>query len=271
MRLGVRRWALFAPALALAFASSSAAEEQESVVRRNVVKACVRDHDGDARIVSPSEECRRNEKAVSWNIEGPIGPQGGPGPKGDPGATGLQGRDGLNGINGLDGKDGRDGRDGQDCSGGGGGNAPSVIGTINVDGVHKPDEASEILAFSGGLSNSGTLGGSTGGGAGKANFQDISVSKYVDSSSPKLYMLGAEGTHIKTVTIVVFRKGTKDPELTYTLEESLVSSISQGAGGASEPMANVTFNFGRIKIKFTPESGTETDFCFDVQQNRSCS
>lgn len=270
MLLGLRRSALFALALALALATSAAAEERESAVRRNVVKACVKERAGDARIVPPSEACRKSEKAVFWNIEGPIGPPGGPGPKGDPGGPGSPGTPGLPGRDGLNGLDGKDGRDGQDCaSGGGGGTAPSAIGTINVDGVHKPDEASDILALSGGLSNSSTGGG--GGGGGKVTFQDVHVSQYLDSFSPKLYMLGAQGTFSKAVTIVVFRRGTTDPELTYILEESFVTSISQGASGAAQPEENVSFAFGRIRIKFTPQSGPETDFCFDVRQNKSCS
>jgi len=260
----------------LAVASSAAADEKESAVRRNVIKACVKENDGDARIVAPAETCRKNEKAVFWNIEGPVGPPGGPGPKGDPGpggAPGLPGRDGLNGLNGLDGKDGRDGRDGQDCSGGGTGGTTTSgpIGTINVDGIQKPDETSDLLALSGGLSNSGSVNTGGGGGAGKVNFQDINISKNVDTASPKLYMLGALGTHIKTVTLVVFRKGTKDPELTYVLTDALVSSIAQGAGGGAVPQENVSFNFSKIQIKFTPETGSEVDFCFDVKANVSCS
>jgi len=274
MRLDARRRLPIALAAALALASPVRAEEHPAAARRNVVKACVAERSGDARIVRPSEECRRNEKAVFWNVEGPIGPPGFPGPQGEPGkpgAPGLPGRDGMNGLNGLD---GRDGRDGQDCSAGNGSGVvvtPSAIGTINVDGVHKPDETSDILAVSGGLSNGGTVSGGGGGGAGKTIFQDVAVSQRVDSFSPKLYTLGALGTHSKAVTIVVFRSGTTDPEITYTLEDALVSSISQGAGGTSLPQQNVTFAFGRIRIKFTPATGTETDFCYDVARSVSCS
>jgi len=253
----------------------AAAAESESAAHPKVIKACVNEHDGDARIVPPSQSCRKNETAVFWNIQGPIGPPGAPGSKGDPGpmgAPGLPGRDGLNGLNGLDGKDGRDGRDGQDCSGGGGTTPPAgPIGTINIDGIHKPDETSDILSLAGGLSVSGTTGGGGGGGAGKVSFQDIHITKNVDAASPKEFMLGATGHHIKVVTIVVFRKGTKDPELTYILNEVLISSIAQGGGGSDLPTESVSFNFGKITIKFSPEGGgPDVDFCFDVNMNVSC-
>ena len=41
----------------------------------------------------------------------------------------------------------------------------------------------DILSWSWGMSQSGTTHTGRGGGAGKANFQDISITKYVDSAS----------------------------------------------------------------------------------------
>ena len=48
------------------------------------------------------------------------------------------------------------------------------------DKVYAPKKGIDVLAWSWGMSNSGTFHGSGGGGAGKANFQDISFTKYVE-------------------------------------------------------------------------------------------
>ena len=64
----------------------------------------------------------------------------------------------------------------------------------SVDKAHKGKI--DILAWQWGLSNTGTFHHGSGGGAGKANFQDISVSKYVDKSSADLLYSVASGKHI---------------------------------------------------------------------------
>jgi hypothetical protein len=59
------------------------------------ITACKNSANGQIRIVDEASQCREQEKAVTWNTEGPPGPQGpagaqGPaGPPGPPGAGGL--------------------------------------------------------------------------------------------------------------------------------------------------------------------------------------
>jgi len=50
-----------------------------------------------------------------------------------------------------------------------------------VDAAFK--DTIQVLAWSWGVSNSGTFHMGKGGGAGKANFQDISFTKYIDTAS----------------------------------------------------------------------------------------
>ncbi len=44
----------------------------------------------------------------------------------------------------------------------------------------------DVLSWSWGMSNSGSAHVGGGAGSGKVNVQDVSVTKYIDSSSPKL-------------------------------------------------------------------------------------
>jgi hypothetical protein len=71
----------------------------------NVFYACIDlDRDQDearlVRLVAASEHCRRDEKRVSWNAEGPEGPQGPAGAQGLPGVPGVPGAQGVEGPQG---------------------------------------------------------------------------------------------------------------------------------------------------------------------------
>ncbi|HEY6553934.1 MAG TPA: type VI secretion system tube protein Hcp, partial [Vicinamibacteria bacterium] len=248
--------ALAVVALGWVLAPGAVAEGQQSHHRDpNVIKACVEKRGGETRLVAPGIPCRSNEMAVFWNVEGPAGAPGAPGPRGASGAPGL---------------DGQDGRDGRDCKGGGPTSPVDPIGALNVDEIHLPSESSPILSVTGGLSVSGDPSGGGGGGAGKVNFQDLHVLKFLDQFSPKTYMFGATGRHLTFVDIDVFRQGTQDVELNYRLEDAFITSLQQSGGGASALVEAVSFSFGRIRMTYTPPSGPALTFCYDVKQNKSC-
>jgi len=61
----------------------------------------------------------------------------------------------------------------------------------SADSKHKGEI--DVLAWSWGLSNTGTFHHGAGGGAGKANFQDISITKYIDKGSTDLIYSCASG------------------------------------------------------------------------------
>ena len=87
----------------------------------------------------------------------------------------------------------------------------------------------DVLAWSWGMANSGTaqLGGDAG--AGKASFQNLSLTKYVDKASPKLMLNCAKGTHLPKATLFVRKPGTPPTECaTIELTEVLVSSVAAG-------------------------------------------
>jgi len=116
----------------------------------------------------------------------------------------------------------------------------------SVDATHK-DEIS-ILAWSWGMSQSGTFHDGAGGGAGKANFQDISLTKYVDVSSPNLMLYCANGDHFDEATLVV-RKAGKTPleYMKITMKKVLVTSVSTGGSGGEDRLTeNISLNFADI-------------------------
>src|ERR671930_2695895 len=99
------------------------------------------------------------------------------------------------------------------------------------DKTHK-DEI-DVLAWSWGISNSGSAQVGGGAGAGKANVQDVSITKYIDKSSPDLMLACCNGKHYDTATLVVRKAGTTPLEyLTLTLSEVLITAVSTcGSGG----------------------------------------
>jgi type VI secretion system secreted protein Hcp len=93
---------------------------------------------------------------------------------------------------------------------------------------------------------------SSGSGAGKVTVHDLSITKYVDKSSPVLMKACATGTHFNSAIIVVRKAGgTQQDYLTYTLEDVLVSSYSVSDSG--QPTEHMSLSFGKISVEYKPQ------------------
>lgn len=151
---------------------------------------------------------------------------------------------------------------------------------IKIEGVEgeSKDEAHrgeiDVLAWSWGVSNigSGTVGG--GGGAGKADFQDLSLTKYLDKSSPKLMEACASGQPLPEAILVLRSTGEQPLEyLVIRMENVLVTSVSTGGSGGEDRLTeNVTLNYAKIEVKYTESTpdgtaGAEVNFGWDVELN----
>jgi type VI secretion system secreted protein Hcp len=110
----------------------------------------------------------------------------------------------------------------------------------------------DILAWSWGASNSGSFHAGGGGGAGKANFQDISFTKYLDKSSPAILIALAKGSHIPTAKLLVRKAGEGQQKyLEITMTKVLVTSVSTGGSGGEDRLTeNVTLNFAEVKFEY---------------------
>ena len=107
-----------------------------------------------------------------------------------------------------------------------------------------------MLAWSWGLSNSGSAHAGGGSGAGKVNVQDISFTKYIDKTSPDLMLAASNGKHFDNATLIVRKAGEKPVEyLTIKLEQVLVTSLSTGGSGGEDRLTeNVSLNFAKVKL-----------------------
>ena len=141
------------------------------------------------------------------------------------------------------------------------------------DASHK--DSIDVLAWSWGLSQSGTTHMGSGGGAGKVNVQDLSFTKYVDASSTALVVSACKGTHIKEAKLTVRKAGDSPLEyIKITMEDCLVSSISTGGSGGEDRLTeNVTLNFARFKVEYTSQAktggkGTTSTAAWDIAANK---
>src|SRR5688572_29662933 len=73
------------------------------------------------------------------------------------------------------------------------------------DKTHK--DAIDVLAWSWGMSQSGSMHSGGGGGSGKVAVHDISITKYIDRSSPDLLKACCDGSHYKNAKLIIRKSG----------------------------------------------------------------
>lgn len=122
----------------------------------------------------------------------------------------------------------------------------------SLDSKHK-DEV-EVLSFSWGVSNAGSMGTGSGGGEGKANFHDLSFVHSIDKSSPVLMQACATGTHFKEATIV-HRKAGKDQHeyLIVKMNDVIITSVTHGGTGEGGSTENVSMAFSKVAMEYKPQ------------------
>jgi type VI secretion system secreted protein Hcp len=142
------------------------------------------------------------------------------------------------------------------------------------DKKFKADDALDVLAWSWGMSQSGTTHMGSGGGAGKANFQDLSFTHYLDRASCDLLYASSTGKHIDKATLTVRKAGDKPLEyIIITMDEVMVTSVSTGGSGGEDRLTeNVTLNFAKLKVEYKEQKkdgaeGEKGQFTWDIAAN----
>ncbi len=133
---------------------------------------------------------------------------------------------------------------------------------LQIDGIKgestddKHKEWIEVLSYNWGVSQTASTAGVSGTSASagqRADFQDLTIVKLMDKSSPPLMKACAKGEPIKEVKLELCRAvGDKQVYMEYKLEQVIISSVSTGGGGGGEATESVTFNYGKIQLTYTP-------------------
>ena len=137
----------------------------------------------------------------------------------------------------------------------------------------------DVISWSWGGSQSGASHMGGGSGAGKVNIQNLSITKYVDKSSPTLFLKMCGGTPIKKATLVVRKAGDKPLEyIKLTMEDLIVSDMSTGGSGGKGSDDRITehlsLNFTKFNFEYVPQkadgSGDASVECkWDIKKNAS--
>ena len=111
----------------------------------------------------------------------------------------------------------------------------------------------EVLAWSWGMSQSASSHHGTGGGSGKVNVQDLSITKRVDNASPNLIKFCCTGKHFDAATLTVRKAGDNPVEyLVIKLSNIIISSVSTGGSAGGDVLTeNISLNFAAFEVAYT--------------------
>jgi type VI secretion system secreted protein Hcp len=148
-----------------------------------------------------------------------------------------------------------------------------IEGEATSDG-HKNEI--DVLSFSYGVTQPGSAAyAGPGSGVGRAQFHDVSITKYMDKASPKLMQACAGGDHKATVVLTARRAGGSQQDyLEVKLSQVLFSNYQvSGGGGDSLPVESLTLNYAKIEFSYWGQDekgnkGAVTKSGWDIAANK---
>lgn len=140
------------------------------------------------------------------------------------------------------------------------------------DSKHKGEI--EVLSFSWGVTNSGSMVRGGGGGEGKGTFHDMSFVHYYDKSSPILMQACATGAHIKEATITHRKAGkTQNEYLIFKMNDVIITGVQHNGNGDGSLTENVSLNFAKVALEYKPQKADGSldgavAFKYDLKQQK---
>jgi len=131
----------------------------------------------------------------------------------------------------------------------------------------------DVLSWSWGISQTGTMSQGGGGGAGKASFSDLSIMHAVDKASPVLMKACATGEHIKEATLISRKAGKGQQEyLIIKMNDILITSV-QPSGSSEHPMESFSMQASKVDLEYKPQKADGSldaglHFKYDIKANK---
>ncbi len=135
----------------------------------------------------------------------------------------------------------------------------------------------DVLAWDWALTQSGTTHVGSGGGGGKVNVKDITLTKYVDLASNDLIKRCTNGEHIESGELIVRKSGGAAPVEYFRIKMKNIMITSYTTGGSKDGLDRIqetlTLNFRRFEVAYTLQdetgaSGAETLAGWDIAENK---
>ena len=164
---------------------------------------------------------------------------------------------------------------------------------LKIEGIKGESTATQhkdeidVMSFSWGVAQTGTVGGGGGSGTGKASPQDFSFVLKVDKSSPLLLKACATGEHIKEATLTLARAGKEQTDyLKYKFEDIIISSFAPATdtapvegpsphmgpaphlSGADFAAGGAAIRLRKVEYSVVGADGKWVTFGFDFAENR---
>ena len=111
-----------------------------------------------------------------------------------------------------------------------------------------------VLAWSGGLTNSGSTQGGSDAGIGRVSLQGLKVTKFADRSTPNVMPACCDGSHFDGAQLAVRKAGGFPVEyLKVQMSKMFVTRVStEDSYSDSRLTENVMLNFERVTVDYTP-------------------
>jgi type VI secretion system secreted protein Hcp len=114
----------------------------------------------------------------------------------------------------------------------------------------------ELLSYFWSESMSASVTAGSRAGAGKINMQDVMVTMFSSTATPKLFVTAASGTHIRNATITLSRVNTSGIQdlVTWKLSDVMISSYKTffEKGKDARSRDELTLNFSKIEVEYKP-------------------
>jgi type VI secretion system secreted protein Hcp len=137
----------------------------------------------------------------------------------------------------------------------------SALNTDKAKGKGKPID---VLSWSWGMTQSASAHVSTGAGTGSADVSDLTITKYVDKSTPTLLSNCFTGKDHKTAVLACWKVMGKAKEAIPFIKITMggtvfISSVSTGAQGDNDRFVEtVSLNFATFKVEYTPQKADQS-------------
>jgi type VI secretion system secreted protein Hcp len=142
----------------------------------------------------------------------------------------------------------------------------------SLDDKHKNEV--EVLSWSWGVQQSGTMAHGGGGGEGKASFNDFNFTHHVDKASPVLLKACATGEHIKEATITVRKAGKGQQEyLIIKMNDVIITSVNPSGSDGAATAESVAMQFSKVDLEYKPQKPDGSldaglHFKYDIKGNK---